>query len=696
MDNRKAWLANAVLHGSYFARKDLSVIDEVGLSEFVNSIEERRRSCVSEATLRSCGSVAISSWNCLRDIEESLDPVASKMLLQVGTTVLHCAAYLGYLALSQDLVRQGTFVNVTNQKLETPLHFASINGQIEQVDFLLSEGADPNASSIDQATPLHYAVFSKSATIIQKLLAAGSNIHSCSSSHISFQTESHLFHDYCRSLYGSPLHWAIGSQAVEVVEMLLLAGADPHLQDPGIGATPFQLAIQRCSLQALGLLLDHCRLAPAHLPKFDDLLPFCCGKFSSPLSRIVDFDGAFDDFFFAMIESLKACGVAIDDRGLLLQAIEDDNVRLADHYIQSLGIAAGVEVGSYKYKRLGSESAVEISTSLDELLTLALLRCKPAMVDMILKHTGRLASSVAPNGFTYLGWLSNRNSVAEKEIEVILASLISHGADVAAIDRYGNGPLFDSAQHNQLEALRVLLQHPVDLQDARKAFSICLRDPYSQLSPAMVNALLEARPEILQAPFKSVDRISVLIDVKHLDTNFIRTTCEAAELERDDGINEQKLKSIIWTMKEKLPRGKEILHDWLHEKNHFLGYTALHLAAASGNVKATRILLDEGVNVNILSKNPDFTIPMNEIDPGDALLKRVVSEFTPLNIAFWRSWDMQMKTSADAEIMRQISCSGGDGLERGRFERRTAQILALLKERGGNTNWELLGLPALQ
>lgn len=105
-----------------------------------------------------------------------------------------------------------------------PLHRAVRLGLTSAVQSLLQFGADPNEKNSLGETPLHVAVRTNRMDIIEVLLPV-SNVNSAS------------YHGL------TPLHWACLLGYTHIVDLLLLNGADPHIQAVQMdGLTPKDIA----------------------------------------------------------------------------------------------------------------------------------------------------------------------------------------------------------------------------------------------------------------------------------------------------------------------------------------------------------------------------------------------------------------------------------------------------------------------
>jgi ankyrin repeat protein len=114
-------------------------------------------------------------------------------------------------------------MTIDEAKLDEHLLVASEKGDVEAVKDLLQQGANPNALGSDGKRPLHRAAASNRLEVIAILLDAGADIESPAGGR-------------------TPLMEAIMRGAVEAVAVLLDKGADLEARDDLLGATPLILA----------------------------------------------------------------------------------------------------------------------------------------------------------------------------------------------------------------------------------------------------------------------------------------------------------------------------------------------------------------------------------------------------------------------------------------------------------------------
>ncbi|MEZ5290015.1 MAG: ankyrin repeat domain-containing protein [Vicinamibacterales bacterium] len=126
-----------------------------------------------------------------------------------GMTALHWAAMKGDAELAQMLVYAGANVKATTRLgANTPLIVAARNGRPDVVKVLLEAGAEPDAATSTGTTPLMLAAASGSVDAVKALLAAGAKVDA---------TES--------SMEQTPLMFAAANSRVDVMQALIAAGA---------------------------------------------------------------------------------------------------------------------------------------------------------------------------------------------------------------------------------------------------------------------------------------------------------------------------------------------------------------------------------------------------------------------------------------------------------------------------------------
>ncbi|NP_001296484.1 transient receptor potential channel pyrexia [Bombyx mori] len=236
-----------------------------------------------------------------------------------GRTCLHLSCLVGSEECVKLLLDHGAHPNTWDSSTETkatPLHCAASAKSLACVKVLIAHGADVNAGLSDRS-PLHYAVLSDAPEVVKELLEAGA----CPDTPQVF-TE-------------TPLYVAASLGSASCTKLLLNAGADVRAaMGPG-KATALHLAAEDGHAECARLLLDH----GAHIdwPNFRGQTPLHLATLAQPLEvvemlvdrcadvRAKDADGR-TPLHGAIVRGARACDIA----RLLLSAGADPNA--ADNF----------------------------------------------------------------------------------------------------------------------------------------------------------------------------------------------------------------------------------------------------------------------------------------------------------------------------------------------------------------------------
>lgn len=159
----------------------------------------------------------------------------------VGRTMLNDACSNKSIMIASRLLEMGANVNNADQDGGTPLHDAIEaevkSSKLELVKLLITYGADVNAVS-NYSAPLHFAAYSGDTEIIECLLINGADINN---------------QGRCKT--ETPLMVALGQENKSAVEILLKKGADVNLQNSSNGKTAIHYAARSLNLEMVQLLI---------------------------------------------------------------------------------------------------------------------------------------------------------------------------------------------------------------------------------------------------------------------------------------------------------------------------------------------------------------------------------------------------------------------------------------------------------
>ncbi len=543
-----------------------------------------------------------------------------------GDTALHLACHNDSLSVVENLVKKGASVTAKNSEGTIPIMFAASNKRHDILKFLLDiDSSLVNEQDDDGDTALNYAAKAKSIECVRLLVDIGANIEianqkGCTPLIITCHTGTEAIMDLLLSknaavdpntetegVYTSALiaasvankvlcvktllksganvklvdfqHYTALCQAskaghVEVAKELIEAGSDVNHRKPD-GWTPLLLAASENREDVCRLLLEHG--ANVNIAEESGMSPLFITS-NNGLPNIVDI----------LIQNGADINFTASGRGgmtpLMAAAKRGDN---ANKCLLSL-LHAGAKVNSQKDDGFTALHLAAINGNTKEVLALLAYGAK---------------SNVLAKGNPVISY------AAQEGHSSIVHALLSSGASPNVTCKNGWSPLHHAAKRKHLKTLMILLAADANVNLQKK-------DGYTSLHLATLNGHIEIVKALLNANAKvdikeGKESATALIFASrkgHNDTVKLLLQ-HGAKIDNTDNSGGTALmyaskhdkSEVMSTLIEFCRKDNRVKQQIDMQKKD--GYTALMLSALNNNMAPIKLLLQNGCNVDIFSKD---------------------------------------------------------------------------------------------
>ncbi|XP_014663141.1 PREDICTED: putative ankyrin repeat protein RF_0381 [Priapulus caudatus] len=314
------------------------------------------------------------------------------------------------------LLSHGADANAADSYGQTSLHYAAYSGRLNIMRLLLEAGAVPNVAHTKSGeTPLMYAAWVGEEAMVQMLLSHGADANATDS-------------------YGwTSLHIAVCSGRLDIVRLLLEAGADPSVADTESGMTPLMMAVRKGNEAAVQMLLSH-----------------------GADPNAADSQGQTSLYYAATSVYFEASSGRLNIMRLLLEAGADPNA--ADTKSGRTPLMRAVVQMLLSHGADANAASLQGQTSLYYAATSGYDRASSGRLNIMRLL---LEAGAVPNVAHTKSGETPLMCAARMGVEAVVQMLLSHGADANAADSHGQS-LYHAACSGRLDIVRLLLEAGAD------------------------------------------------------------------------------------------------------------------------------------------------------------------------------------------------------------------------------------------
>ena len=570
------WQLKAVRSGLSIARDDLRQVDS-----------DRCASAVKVGL----GAKMLFGNTMSRDLIDMFDPKnrAAGLLLQLQelailcltvkkSTFLHAGAAMGVdIQHFESYLEDPEHINVEDVAGNTPLHVALRCNHSQHAKCILKHGADATITNNRGESPSHWLVYvdepGEQQDLVDLLAKNGATFDAVARPSTFEDPYGFIRHG------GTPLHWAVENNMVEMVNKLLDHGADPEFIYEE--STPIDLAVERSNSEILRALLSKSKQPPVSV-------------------RVCTNPNASANLKLMMTESYLNFAVAcllLHDRWLFHGRAWVQRLRETIHVIQDFGLNLETKHHPMQVAALGSTGSTEILELLVEegfdnhpegkaifwqdLLHGCIGASQPFMLHFLFEQYLKYGSLKELSRPEELLLESAKSMSCDSSI---MEKILETGVDINCRDKRGKSPLVLAVESRNYELATFLLSRGADIN----VHARCFLDGNDKISTNVLFELIVSNRDIDLGPLKFlleplhpyIDKLPDFLVIPEQRRTAHHLACRAGNV------------VVVEFLLKKFPNKDQINFP------DFNGWTALHYAAFNGHLEVVKMLCKAGADVN--------------------------------------------------------------------------------------------------